>query len=222
MNDDVRKLIYGTIVLFLTVVTVWITSLLVFSCGLNFACRQAAPKVDRTPIPTLIPAKHSESQPGQGALAAFDECQVYAADLVGAWVTAGSPDTEPFAFSDVNGNPCEGTFAADIQPLFKENSLWYKGAIGCVSCHNADLKERSGGLDLTSHDAILLGSRRVAGSSSAGTDILGGGDWEASALHTVLVKQGFVPDGHSAENPPVQLWLYAGHAAAEVTVTPTP
>ena len=78
------------------------------------------------------------------------------------------------------------------------------------------------GLDLTTYDAILLGSRRVAGSSSAGTDILGGGDWEASALRKVLVEQGFAPEGHSAENPPVQLLLYAGHAAAEVTVTPTP
>jgi hypothetical protein len=222
MNDDVRKMIYGTIVLFLAVVTIWITSLLVFSCGLNLACRQAAPKVDRTPIPTLIPAKHSEAQLGEGTVAEFDECQVYAADLVGAWVTAGSPDAEPFAFSDVNGKPCEGTFSADIQPLFVENSLWYKGAIGCVSCHNPDLKEHSGGLDLTTYDAILLGSRRVAGSSSAGTDILGGGDWEASALRKVLVEQGFAPEGHSAENPPVQLLLYAGHAAAEVTVTPTP
>ncbi len=221
MNDDVRKLIWGTIVLFLVVVSVWVTSLLVFSCGLNLACRQAAPRVDRTPIPTLIPAQHSESQPGEGPQAAFDACQVYAADLVGAWVTAGAPDTEPFAFSDVNGSPCEGTFAEDIQPLFVENSLWHQGAIGCVSCHNADLKERSGGLDLTTHDAILLGSRRVAGSSSAGTDILGGGDWEASALHKVLVEQGFAPEGHSVDNPPVQLLLYAGHTT-EAAATPTP
>ena len=221
MYDDVRKLIYGTILLFLVVVSVWVTSLLVFSCGLNFACRQAAQRVDRTPIPTLIPASHSESQPGEGALTGFDECQVYAADLVGAWVTAGSPATEPFAFSDVNGSACEGTFAEDVQPLLRENSLWFKGAIGCVSCHNADLKERSGGLDLTTYDAILLGSHRVAGSSSAGNDILGGGNWESSALRTVLVEQGFVPEGHSADNPPVQLLLYAGHAA-EPTATPTP
>src|SRR5262245_37095680 len=114
MNDDVRKLIWGTIVLFLLVVTVWVTSLLIFSCGLNFACRKAAPRVDRTPIPTLIPARHSESQPGEGALTGFDECQVNAADLVAAWVTAGAPQAEAFAFSDVNGSPCEGTFAEDI------------------------------------------------------------------------------------------------------------
>ena len=221
MNDDVRRMIYGTIVLFLTVVVSWLSLIYVSSCGLTLTCRQAAPRVDRTPIPTLIPAKHSESQPGEGAMAEFDKCQVVAADLVGAWVSAGSPETEAFAFSDVNGNPCEGTFSADVQPLFVENSLWYKGAIGCVSCHNGDLTERSGGLDLTAYDAILMGSGR-ADANAQGKDILGGGDWESSALHTVLVTQGFAPTGHSAENAPVQLLLYAGHMAAEVTATPTP
>jgi hypothetical protein len=222
MNDDVRKMIYGTIVLFLGVVTSWLGLIYVSSCGLTFTCRQALPKVDRTPIPTLIPVQHSESQPGAGAIAEFNQCQVAATDLIGAWVSAGSPESEAFAFSDVNGNPCQGTFSADVQPLFVENSLWYKGAIGCDSCHNAELTERSGGLDLSAHDAILLGSRRVAGSSSAGTDILGGGDWEKSLLHEVLVNQGLVPEGHSTENPPVQLLLYAGHTATKVTATPTP
>ena len=57
MNDDVRPLIYGTIVLFLLVVLGWLSTLLIASCGLNLACNQAAPKVDRTSIPTLSPAK---------------------------------------------------------------------------------------------------------------------------------------------------------------------
>jgi hypothetical protein len=169
----------------------------------------------------LIPAQHSESQPGEGAMAEFNQCQIAAADLVGAWVSAGAPETEAFPFSDMNGNPCEGTFSADIQPLFVENSLWYKGAIGCVSCHNAALTERSAGLDLTSYDAILMGSGR-ADANAKGKDILGGGSWEASALHTVLVTQGFAPTGHSTENLPVQLVLYAGHTVTEVTATPTP
>src|SRR5215510_4626580 len=55
--NDVRQLIYGTIVLFLVVVVVWLSSLFVFSCGLNFSCHQAAPIVDRTSIPTLSAAK---------------------------------------------------------------------------------------------------------------------------------------------------------------------
>ena len=224
MNDDVRTTIYGTIALFLLVVASWLSLIYISSCGFTLTCNRAAPRVDRTPIPTLIPAKHSEAQPGQGEIAKFNGCQVSAADLVGAWVTAGAPETEPFPFSDVNGNPCEGTYATDVQPLFVENSRWYKGAIGCVSCHNAALAERSGGLDLTTYDAILLGSQRAPDSTSPGTDILGGGNWESSALHKVLVDQGFAPEGHSAENPPVQLIIYAGQTTAKgaVTATPTP
>jgi hypothetical protein len=221
MNDDVRTTIYATIALFLVVVSAWLGLIYVSSCGLTLTCKQAAPKVDRTPIPTLIPVSHSEAQPGQVAVPESSGCPVNAADLIGAWVTAGSPETGPFTFSDVNGDPCEATFA-DIQPLFMENILWGDRIIGCTSCHNADLTERSGGLDLTSYDAILLGSRRVAGASAAGTDILGGGDWESSILHNVLISQGFALEGHSAENPPVPLILYAGQANAEATVTPTP
>jgi hypothetical protein len=222
MNDDVRSTIYGTIVLFLLVVASWLGLIYISSCGFTLTCNQAVPRVDRTPIPTLIPAAHSESQPGQGEVTESSGCQVNAADLVGAWVIAEAPEAEPFPFTDVNGNPCEGTFAADIQPLFVENSLWYKGAIGCVSCHNGDLTERSGGLDLTTYDAILLGSHREAGSTSTGNDILGGGTWETSSLHKVLVTQGFVPEGHSADATPVQLIIYAGQATDEATATPTP
>jgi len=57
MNDDVRKLIYGAIVLFLGTVTLWILLVYVSACGLTLTCHQAAPFVDRTPIPTLIPVK---------------------------------------------------------------------------------------------------------------------------------------------------------------------
>jgi len=221
--NDVRKMIYGTITLFLVGVVTWISTLFIFACGLNFACRQAAPKVDRTPIPTLIPAVHAESQAEQPVMVAFNKCQVSATDLIGAWVTAKSPETEMFPFSDVHGNSCDGTFAADIQPLFVENNLWYQGAIGCVSCHNSELTERSGGLDLTTYDAVLLGSRRVAGSSSAGNDILGGGTWEKSLLYDLLVNQGLVAEGHSADKPAVDMLIFAGQSAAqEAIATPTP
>jgi len=219
--NDVRRMIYGTLALFLIGVVTWITTLLIFSCGLNFACRQAAPRVDRTPIPTLIPVKHAEAETQPATIAEFNKCEVIATDLIGAWVSAGAPETETFPFSDVHGNPCEGTFE-DIQPLFVENSLWKKGVIGCVSCHNADLTARSGGLDLTTYEGILMGSGR-ADANAKGKDILGGGTWESSALYTVLVEQGFVPEGHSPDNPPVRLVIYAGQAvAAEVTATPTP
>jgi hypothetical protein len=79
-------------------------------------------------------------------------------------------------------------------------------------------------LDLSSYQGILSGSKRSY-EGAKGTDILGGGNWESSALHDVLVVQGLVPAGHSADAPPVApSYLYAGlHVAApEVTATPTP
>ena len=161
---------------------------------------------------------------GHSALAETStaKCRASATDLIAGWVFTGYSESESFSFTDVNGQPCEGTFAGDIQPLFVENSLWYPGAIGCVSCHNGDLSDRSAGLDLTSYEAILKGTRRVAGSTSAGTDILGGGDLEKSLLYEVLINQGLVPEGHSAESPADSLIVYAGQPVVDVSITPTP
>lgn len=219
--NDVRKVIYTTIALFLGVLVFWLSIIYISSCGMTLSCRQAAPKIDRTPIPTLIPPSHVEAQMG-GEMTEFNKCQVSAADLIGAWVTAKSPETEPFPFADLNGNPCEGTFAADVQPLLVENSLWYTGAIGCVSCHNSALSDRSAGLDLTTYQAILLGSGRAADSTAKGADILGGGTWEKSALYTVLVKQSLVAVGHSADSSAATLVVFAGQVVAEATPTPAP
>lgn len=219
--NDVRKMIYGSIILFFVVLAFWFSIIYVSSCGLTLTCGQAAQKVERTPIPTLIPASHSEAQMGEGVVE-FNKCEVAAADLIGAWISAESPETETFAFSDANGNPCEGTFAADIQPLFVENNLWYKSAIGCVSCHNAELSDRSAGLDLTTYDAIVMGSGR-ADSAAQGADILGGGAMVKSVLYDVLVNQGLVTAGHSADSPAVALMVFAGQAVADgSTATPTP
>ena len=219
--NDVRGMIYATLIGFFMVLVFWFSVIYISSCGFTLTCNQADHIVVRTPIPTLIPASRAGSQTGE-ALTEFDKCQVAATDLIGAWVSAGSPEIEAFPFADVNGAPCEGMFAEDVQPLFRENSLWYAGSIGCVSCHNADLSVRSGGLDLTSHEAILLGARRVAGETSAGTDIFGGGDWETSILHEVLVNQKLVPEGHAKENPGSPVLVYAGHSVSEAAVTATP
>ena len=219
--NDVRGMIYATLIGFFMVLVFWFSVIYLSSCGFTLTCNQADHIVVRTPIPTLIPRSGTNTQTEAG-ITEFDQCQVAATDLVGAWVSAGHPKTEAFPFSDVSGAPCEGMFAEDIQPLFLENSLWYVGSIGCVSCHNADLTERSGGLDLTSYEGISLGSRRVAGETSAGTDILGGEDWEASILHEVLVNQKLVPEGHAKESPGDPVFVFAGHSVSEVTTTPTP
>jgi len=224
MNDDTRRLIYGTIVAFLLFIVFWLGIVYLSACSFTLTCIQANPLVERTSVPTLIPVKGSQSQPQPAVNAAeFNKCKVAATDLIGAWILAQHPETDPFPFTDLNGQSCEGTFA-DIQPLFVENSMWFPGSLGCISCHNADLTDRSAGLDLTSFQAISLGTKRVAGSSSAGTDIFGGGDLDKSLLYQVLTKQGLTTQGHSPDVPPPSTILYAGQAVAEgeVTATPTP
>jgi hypothetical protein len=223
MNDDVRRVIYGTVIAFLAVVVSWLGLIYISSCGFTLTCYQASPLVIRTPIPTLIPVAHAEDQ-DNGGMVEFNQCQVSATDLIGAWVAAGHPEGEPFPFTDVNGNSCEGTFAEDIQHLFVENNLWDEGSLGCNSCHNAELTERSGGLDLSSYDGIVAGTNRSY-EGAAGTDILGGGDWETSLLHDVLLVHGLDPAGHSADAEPFgPVFLYTGQRtdAAESTATATP
>ena len=222
MNDDTRRMIYGTLVAFLLFIVFWLSLVYVSACGFTLTCYQAAQLVERTPIPTLIPVRQSQAQPEATTVEFNNKCKVAATDLIDAWVTAGHPETETFPFTDLNGQSCEGTFASDIQHLLVENSIWFPGSLGCVSCHNSDLTDRSAGLDLSSYEAISLGTRRVAGASSAGTDIFGGGDLEKSLLHEVLVNQGLTTKGHSPDASPNPAILYAGQLVAEDEVTPTP
>jgi mono/diheme cytochrome c family protein len=57
MNDDTRRMIYGTIVAFLVFIMSWLLFVYVSACGFTLTCIQGTPFVVRTPIPTLIPAK---------------------------------------------------------------------------------------------------------------------------------------------------------------------
>ena len=208
--NDVRQMIYGSLALFFLMLLVWFSIIYVSSCGFTLSCNQADQIVIRTPVPTLIPRAHANPQPGgEGTL--FDQCQVLATDLIGAWVSAGHPESEVFPFSDVNGQPCEGTFAEDVQPLFVENSIWYAGSIGCVSCHNAEQPDRNAGLDFSSYAAL-----------TSGPELFGGDDWESSLLHDVLVNRKLVPEGHATDEPGDPVFVYAGHALSDAEVTPTP
>lgn len=217
--NDVRKMIYGTLIGFLGVLVLWISFVYVSACGFTFTCNKHKPIVERTPVPTLIPVNHAVIQL-PAADAEFNKCEVSAIELIGAWVSADAPETDPFPFTDVRGQPCEGTYEADVQPLFVENSLWYPGAIGCVSCHNSELTARSGGLDLTSYDAMHMGAGR-ADANATGSDIFGGGNWQRSSLFAILTTQGMVAAGHSADAAPNDFILYAG-TAVEPAETPAP
>lgn len=207
--NDVRQWIFGAIVGLLACIGLMLSIVYVSACGFTLNCVQAAPLIIRTPIPTLIPAVHAEDM-GSSDTSDAAGCLVSAQDLVGAWAAAGGSETGSFSFSGASDQSCEATYANDVQHLFVDNNIWYAGQLGCTSCHNADLTDRSGGIDLSSHQAIV------------DSGILGDGNWESSRLHAVLVDQGFVPEGHSADVEPLApVLIYAGGQVQEPAVTPT-
>lgn len=202
--NDVRKTIYATIIGFFLMLGLWFSIVYISSCGFTLTCYRADFAVERTPIPTLIPASHSDSDMDAGMeMAEFNKCQVSALDLFDAWVSAGAPETELFVFADVNDGSCEGTYAEDIQPLLVENGVWQSGSLGCVSCHNAELSDRSAGLDLSSYSAIL----------------------DSGALENSLIEylgMALTADGHSADASGGNPLLYLGATVPEPEATPTP
>ena len=81
MNDDVRKTIYTTLTLFLLGVILWISFLFINACGFTLTCKQGDPLVDRTPMPTLLPATLPAMQAGSGNVSG-GACRVAAVDLI--------------------------------------------------------------------------------------------------------------------------------------------
>jgi mono/diheme cytochrome c family protein len=54
--DDFKKLLYGVLIAFAALIVVFVSFTFLWSCGLDFSCKQAAPPPAGTSIPTLIPA----------------------------------------------------------------------------------------------------------------------------------------------------------------------
>lgn len=218
MNDDVRKYIYGALIVFLLGVLAWVGFVYVNACGFTLSCNRGERLVDTTPVPTLIPAAMPVMDFAGSGSPTSEKCSVAAADLVGAWVEAGASDTEPFEFTDSAQRTCEATFS-DVQPLFVQSNLWYAGSRSCVNCHVADVAVASAQLDLSSYEGIVAGSRR-ADAAAKGTDILGGGKWDASLLYQFLAEAKDGVPGH--ENDLTGLMVYAGTPLPDVSATPTP
>ena len=197
-------------------------SLFIGSCSFGNNCMEVGrSRSTHTPISTLIPAGLQTNGVPFSSSSSPEACTVSARTLLSAWVSAGSPGTEPFPFTDGNNIDCQGTFA-DVQPLFSQSNLWYPGALACISCHNEGLSSASSAqLDLTSLAGILAGSHRSSGSAS-GTDILGGGNWMESKLNRVLFVLRSEPYGAPSnvvsEAGPV---ILAGIPVSVANATPT-
>ena len=206
-QDDVKKLIYGVLILFVVVLITWTGFVIVTGCGFSLNCDKVAEIPERTPIPTIIPAAMPVAQAGDAAPKVA--CQVTAVGLIGAWVDAGYPEDEAFTFTDVNGAECTGEYGEDVTPLFQEGNLWYTGAPACTTCHNSTLVEATAAMDLSSYEGILAGSRR-ASADVQGNDILGGGIWEDSLLYTQLYVEQVMPQGRPADVPAEGPVIFAG------------
>ena len=209
MQDDVKNLIYAILGLFILVLVSWIGFVFIVGCGFSLDCEKGARIPDRTPIPTLIPAalpvvQRSDEQPRVA-------CSIAAVNLIGTWVKAGYPESESFEFTDVNGQTCTGTYPQDLRPLFTEGNLWFTGAPPCTTCHNATLNPETAGMDLSSYEGILAGSRRTS-PDETGNDILGGGDWEASLLYKMLFIDKVMPQGRPPDSPAEGPTIFAGSA----------
>ncbi|MFN2145027.1 MAG: hypothetical protein ACK2T7_06715, partial [Anaerolineales bacterium] len=159
-------------------------------------------------IPTLIPAGMPILELEEAAPKVA--CQITAVNLIRAWVTAGYSEKEPFTFSDANGIDCTATFTEDVQKLFLEGNIWYTGAPACTTCHNPNLNEATAGMDLSSYQGMLLGSRRTG--EAAGNDIFGGGVWENSNLYKQLYVLRAMPQGRPADVPAEGPVIFAGSA----------
>lgn len=214
MKDDVRKYIFGAVIVFVVGVLIWVGFVYTSSCGFTLACNRGTLPVERTSIPTLLPANMPAIEGGEPA--ASGQCLVAAADLIGAWVEAGSPETDPFQFADASGQNCESTFA-EVRPLFIEANLWYFGSMSCVACHGADVVTASAQLDLSNFAGIKAGSRRPDAESN-GTDILGAGTWKSSLLYDFITTSKADVPGH--DNISSGLLISAGTPLPEATPTP--
>ena len=57
MGDDVSKIIYGVLIAFVVVIAAWIGYVFIVGCGFSLDCKSYYAPPERTPIPTLIPAR---------------------------------------------------------------------------------------------------------------------------------------------------------------------
>ena len=196
MKDSTKKIIYTVLVTLPLMLIAWSFGLYYFGCQTNNTCKGYNQAL-QTPIPPYPPAAMPAPKVGADAVAATPKCKVTAVALMGAWVDAGYPETDPFDFTDSKGVACTGTYNTDIARLFQTSNLWYDGAAACVTCHNKELLAAYKSMDLSSYAGIIAGSQR-ADANAKGNDILGGGKWSASLLRGMV----YAPNGTTEINRP--------------------
>lgn len=178
----------------------WTWSLVLLALTLLLgACYPAYGNPVKLAVPSQGPQARELSLAGL-RLPSPQTCVVHAVDLIGAWVSAGSPERDPFAFRDVSGRPCHGNFDADVLPLFQQANLWFPGALSCRTCHGPDVNVSYARLDMSSFAGILAGSGRES-IDKKGDDILGAGEWQSAKLFDKLSHGEMPPNGPKGLDP---------------------
>jgi mono/diheme cytochrome c family protein len=113
--NDVRKWIFGAFLGLFLIVGLMLSIAYVSSCGLTFTCNQAAPKVERTSVPTLVPATLPASRPVRMPLIATPD------DLAPDVARPSNPGGPGLAVG-LNGNADSGAqiFVANCQTCHGE------------------------------------------------------------------------------------------------------
>ena len=195
LNSRVHKEAHGMkryIVLFLTI--------LMGSAMIGACASGALPTAPPTEAPTPTPPPTATQPPVALATDGNEIPQgaVKAVDLIGAWVDAGAPETDPFDYTGIDGGSYQGTFAADVLPLFTTNGLWFEGSQACTGCHFANSENSYHEMDMTSYQGIMLGGDVV--SAPPGAPILGQSqvgetdyNWNDSVLKSRLMNNRMPP-----------------------------
>ncbi|MEW5830128.1 MAG: hypothetical protein AB1846_14630 [Chloroflexota bacterium] len=109
MKDEFTKFLYWAIGIFIVGVVGMVSLMTIFACGFSRNCAQAQATVERTPV-AVPPAATVPAVVFVGEeQAAPETCRVSASDLVDAWAEAGYPESEPFPFTDADGQSCQAT-----------------------------------------------------------------------------------------------------------------
>ncbi|MCC6336872.1 MAG: Ig-like domain-containing protein [Myxococcales bacterium] len=129
-----------------------------------------------------------------GPAVAVDGGTTTAVELIGAWVAAGAPETQPFAVSPQGS----ATFAADVLPLFTRQNVWFAGAPSCDFCHFQSTPRASSELRLRDYAGLMTGARsrtQPPGVSILGESAPGQGDfdWDDSILKRRLRDERMPP-----------------------------
>lgn len=176
--------------------------LLLLASLLLGGCAPSTSNPQTQAYPKYLPYGSKAASYRGSSAAAENSCRVHTVDLIAAWVNAGSPEQEPFPFTDVNSKNCQGTFEADILPLFTTANLWYAGALSCRTCHGPDTAVSQGALNLSSYAGLQAGSKNGA--------ILGS-DWQSSKLNQVF-SVNLMPPNQPAGYDPLGPVITAGTA----------